>query len=322
VCLLVLAATAAAQAFLPPAREGNIATTYQRTFARGHLDDNGVLFTGGEKSFAEDPDIVHAQSVLWDAEYGITNRVAVNLSLPAIAARYEGTDPHLLGVKGQPSSLDDGAFHGGFQDFHAGARVSLWSRPVAITPLVEIIVPSHHYESLGHSVIGLDLRALVLGVATGGFFDRLPGAYFQAQVSHAVVQEVLGVRPNRTRVDGQVGYFITPRLGVQFLESYQWTHDGLDFFAGPPFILIHSSGQFPLSFDYYLNHDRIERVSFLNLGGGVTYAVNDSIDLFAAGSKLVWGQNIHPPRGLSVGANWHFRLRGGPPSTPQRLPHP
>jgi len=323
VCVLLLARAAAAQAFVPPAGEGNISTTYQRTFARGHLDNDGVLFTGGEKSFAEDVDIVHAQSVLWDVEFGVTNRLAVNVSLPAIAARYEGTDPHLLGVTGRPSSLDDGTYHGGLQDFHVGARFNLWSRPLALTPLVEVIVPSRHYESLGHSVIGLDLRALVVGVATGGFIDRLPGAYFQAQVSRAVVQEVLGVRPNRTRVDGQIGYFITPRLAVQFLESYQLTHDGLDFFAGPPFILIHSSGQFPPSFNYYLNHDRIERVSFLNLGGGLTYAINDSIDVFAAGSKLIWGRNIHPPRGLSVGANWHFRLhRRGPSPSPQRLPHP
>ena len=102
VCLLLFVRTAAAQAFVPPAGEGNISTTYQRTFARGHLDDNGVLFTGGDKSFAEDPDIVHAQSVLWDVEFGVTDRLAVNLSLPAIAARYQGTDPHPLGVNGQP----------------------------------------------------------------------------------------------------------------------------------------------------------------------------------------------------------------------------
>jgi hypothetical protein len=181
------------------------------------------------------------------------------------------------------------------------------THPLSVTPSVEVIVPSHHYESLGHSVVGLDMRALVLGAATGGFIDALPGTYFQAQVSHAIVEKVLGIRPDRTRLDSEIGYFVTPRLGVRFLESFQLTHNGLDFYVGPEG-RIHSSGQ-PINFPLYLNHDRLERINFLNVGGGVMFAASDAIDVFAAGSVLAWGRNIHPPKGVSVGANWHFRTR-------------
>ena len=314
----VCARTSAAQAFLPPAGEGNVTATYQNTFTRGHLSNTGELFTGGPKTFAEDPDIVRAHSLLWDFEYGLTGRVALNVSLPYISAKYEGTDPHLLGINGQPSDLDNGTYHGSLQDVHAGVRFNLSAHPLTITPLVEAIVPSHRYESLGHSVVGLDLRALVVGVATGGFIDALPGTYFQTQVSHAIVQEVLGIRPNRSRVDSEIGYFLTPRFAIRFLESFQMTHDGLDFYANPTRAVIHGSNKPPPSFDFRLNHDRLERIDFLNLGGGIIFAANDSIDVFAAGSRLVWGRNIHPPRGISVGANWHFRIpNGGARPSPQ-----
>ena len=311
--VLLLPRAACAQAFLPPAGEGNVTATYQNVFTRGHLSNTGQQLT---KSFAEDPDIVRAHSLLWDFEFGLTDRVAFNVSLPFISAKYEGTDPHPYGFNRQPTDLDNGTYHGSFQDFHAGVRFNLRSRPLAITPLVEAIVPSHQYESVGHSVIGLDLRALVVGVAVGGFVDApVPGIYFQTQFSHAVVQKVLGIRPNRTRLDSEIGYFVTHRLAVRFLESLQVTHDGLDFFPDSTSLVhIHSRNEpFPLlpPYDFYFNHDRIERINFLNLGAGILFAVNDSFDVFANGSKLVWGGNIHPPRGLSVGANWHFRVRRG-----------
>jgi hypothetical protein len=319
--LTVLPASTSAQAFVPSAGEGNATATYQHTYTRGHLTNGGELFTGSEKTFAEDPDIVRAHSLLWDFEYGVTDRLAVNVSLPYIAAKYQGTDPHLLGIHGTPSTLDDGTFHGTVQDVHAGIRFNLRARPLAITPLVEVIIPSHHYESLGHSVVGLDLRALVVGVATAGFIDALPGTYFQTQVSHAVVEQVLGIRPNRSRLDSEVGYFVTPRFAVRFLESFQMTHDGLDFYVGPVG-RIHSTNAPLPSFDYYLNHDRLERISFLNLGGGILFAPNDSVDLFAAGSTLVWGRNIHPPRGISVGANFHFRTQRTRGPQPSQRPMP
>jgi hypothetical protein len=304
---LVSARAASAQAFLPPAGEGNVTVTYQDTFARGHLSNTGVLFTD---------DKIRAQSLMWDVEYGLSDRVALNVSLPFAMARYVGTDPHLVGINRQPSTLDNGTYHGTFQDFHAGVRYNVWTRPLAITPFVEATIPSHHYESLGHSAIGQDLRTLVMGATIGGFVDAVPGIYFQTQLSQAVVQKVLGIRPNRRRVDSEIGYFVTPRFAARFLESLQTTQDGLDFLVRGGTVtgvVIHSRNEPIPSVDFFLNHDRLSRNNFLSLGAGVLFAVNDSVEVFAAGSKLVWGENLHPHRGLSVGANWHFRAGHGAP---------
>ena len=247
---------------------------------------------------------------MWDVQFGLNDRLAVNASLPFITAKFAGgPSPHLVGVRGQPSNLDNGTYHGSFQDFHFGVRFNiLRSRRMALTPFAEASIPSHHYESLGQSVVGRDLRALILGAAVGGFVDALlPGVYFQTELSHTVVQEVLGIRPNRSRVDSEVGYFVTPRFAVRFLESFQVTHDGIDFIGSRPALSIHSGD--PITFDHFLNHDRLLRSNFLNLGGGVVFAVNDSLDLFASAAKMAWGENVQRLRDVTVGANWHFRMR-------------
>ena len=125
--------------------------------------------------------------------------------------------------------------------------------------------------------------------------DAIPGTYFHTQLSYAFVQKVAGIRPNRSRIEAEVGYFVTPRLALRFLEALQITHDGLDFsYTGYT------------SIDLSLNHDRIFRVNLLQLGGGFTFAINESVSVFGAASKLVWGQNGHPHRGFAIGINKRF----------------
>ena len=170
---------------------------------------------------------------------------------------------------------------------------------------------------------GKDLRGLVVAASIGKFLDAvLPGLFIQTQVSYTVVQEIVGIRPNRSRADAEVGYFITPRLAVRFLESYQVTQNGLDsvLFAGPDSVArIHGHSEIAYTAEYRFNHDRLQRSNFLNLGAGVGFALNDSVEIFAAAAKTVWGESVHPLRGLSVGANFHFRTRPGTPGARPNL---
>ena len=100
------------------------------------------------------------------------------------------------------------------------ASYNVKARPVAVTPFADVTIPSHHYESLGHSAAGLDLRVLAVGVSAGGFIEAvLPGMYFETEFSHAIVEEVVGIRPNRTRFDSEIGYFVTPRFAIRFSKA-------------------------------------------------------------------------------------------------------
>ena len=310
VCVLFASRPASAQAFVPAAGEGNVTIAYQNLFARGHLDLNGDRMTGPSGT---DPVQGHAMTV--EAEFGLTNRLAVNASIPYIRSKYGGSMPHLVGGVGPVQEWDDGTYHGTWQDFHLGLRFNIVARPLAVTAFAGGIIPSHDYPSLAHAAVGKDLHALVVGAAAGGFLDRLaPGLFFTTQYSYTRTEAIVGIRPNRSRVDAEVGYFVTPRLAVRFLESYQVTHDGFDLISFKPMTnaLFHSDGtEIPREYRRY--HDQLQRANFLNLGGGVGFALNDSVEIFAAAAKTIWGESIHPLRGVSVGANVHFRTRRGAP---------
>jgi hypothetical protein len=310
-CLLTAARTASAQAFLPAPGEGNITISYQNLFARGHLDLNGDRMIGDSCC---DPTQGHA--IVMETEFGLTENVAVNASLPYIRARYEGTHPHLVAGVGNPQEWDDGTYHGTFQDFRIGVRYNVTRHPFAITPSFEAIIPSHHYPSLAHAAVGKDLRAYVAGVAVGGFLDAfLPRLFFHAQLSYARVQPVIGIHPDRSRVDGELGYFITPRLSVRFLESYLVTRDGIDLYTFTPMTdgVFHSTGIqiLPQERRY---HDQLQRSNYLTFGGGVGFALNGSMEVFVDAAKMAWGESVHPLRAVTVGVNTHFSTRRATPA--------
>jgi hypothetical protein len=309
-CFLTSARPASAQAFVPPAGEGSVTISYQNLLARGHFDLNGDRMSGES---GHDPTQGHA--IVMEAEFGLNDRLAVEASLPYIGSRYGGTFPHRVAGVGPPQEWDDGEYHGTFQDFRIGARYNVARRPIAITPFVEVSIPSHHYPSTAHAAVGKDLRAYVVGGAAGGFLDGLlPRLYVHAEVSYSWVQEILDIRPNRSRVEGELGYFITPRLSVRFLQSYLVTHNGIDLLSFTPMTegVIHGTN-IAIAGEYRRNHDRLQRSNYLNLGGGVGFALNDSVDVFASAATMVWGENVHPLRGITVGVSTHFSTRRAAP---------
>jgi hypothetical protein len=295
-----------AQAFLPPAGEGSVTFSYQNLLAIGHLDLNGDRMEGDS---GHDPTQGHA--IVMEADYGLTDRLAVSGSIPFIRSRYEGDHPHVVLGVGPVQEWDDGEYHGTFQDFRIGVRYNVLRRPVAVTAFAEMIIPSHHYPSNAHAAVGKDLRAYLIGGAAGGFLDAfLPRLYFHTAVSYARVQEAVGIRPNRSRMEGELGYFFTPRLSVRFLESYQYTHQGIDLLSFTPMTrgVIHGT-DIPIAGEYRRNHDRLQRSNFLTFGGGVAFALNDTFGVYVDAAKMAWGENVHPLRVITVGVNAQFRTR-------------
>lgn len=302
------ASHAFAQAFIPARGDGTISVSYQNIRTQGQLDTNGtqLIPSGGPREGTD------GHALLGYIEYGLSDRIAVHGSLPYIQTKYQGCCAHPVGVNGQPSTLDDGTYHGTFQDFYFGSRFKLLeSARLAVTPFVEVVIPSHHYESLGQAAAGRDLRALVVGAAVGGFADDLlAGLHFQTRLSYAFAQNAVDVHPNRTGIDSSVGYFFTPRFAIDFLETFQYTQAGIDWNV-PPFPIGFRDGR-PLTEDYILNHDRLARTNALTFGVGASFALTEKVGLFGTVSKLAWGENLPAPRVITVGLNLGFQTRRSP----------
>jgi hypothetical protein len=306
--LLGVPSVTRAQAWVPAKGEGNLTLTYQDGLQKGHLRSDGER---PATAACCDPVRMHKASL--DIEYGLTDSLAVVAQVPYITARYGGPNPHIIDRYGQPNNpQDDGAYHGAVQDLRFGARFNLTASPLMITPFADVIVPSHRYETRAHATIGLDKRALVLGVNLGRFLDPiLPRGFFQAQIAHALVQDVIGYRGNRTTAVGEIGYFITPRLAARVAGSLQLTHDGI-YWENVPTLAANR--------ELALQHDRLLRSNFFNFGVALSFAVNQSWDVSATYGDLVWGESTTPERRFAVSVNWHFRTgRAAPPAPPDPI---
>jgi hypothetical protein len=289
------------QAWTPPRGEGYVSLTFEDMFVKDHFLSSGDRI-----------DIGHIRTIglVQSIQYGITDRLGASLSLPVVASRYYGPDPHQM-------PIDDGNYHGGTQDFRIGLQYNVRRRPVILTPFVTVVVPSRDYIFYAHSAVGTHQPELDWGLAAAGRFERrLPNAYYQAAYSYGIVGVVTGVRPDRSHMSLEGGYFATRYLTLRVLADSQFTHGGFNI---PQDFQIND---FPrVADDRWRHHDQSANINFLNLGGGFVVALGQRWDVFAALTTSVWGENGHAMRtGLSTGISWSFRTPWARPTQAEMAP--
>jgi hypothetical protein len=307
---LALPARLSAQAWLPRKNTGNISINYKNFHIKDHTDSNGLRFNRG---------VIDAHTVSVDLDYGLTRRWAVNLSVPYSTMKYTGVNPHL----DEHHNLDDGHYHGGVQDFRFGVRYGLLRyTPVVVSPFVEGILPSHDYTTFAHAALGRNLRELLVGANLGwqGEESFLSNAYAQGRISYGFVEKVLGRSHNRTNIDSQFTYVVTPRLALSGLASFAKHHGGLDWDStkGTP------AQQWTA--EELLHHDELTRADMFDIGAAVAYRVKGSTSVYATLIHTAWSRNAHPwNTGVVAGVNFRFRTRAPaelPPENLSELPTP
>ena len=281
--LLATAGDAAAQAWVPSKGEGAVAIAFQNLAVKEHILTTTRVDVGHIDTYV----------LLTDVTYGLSNKVAVDFSLPYVASRYTGDRPH-------PTALDDGKYHQTFTDFRFALRYNLTRRGTVLTPYIGTTVPSHGYEYFAHSAPGEQLRELQVGTFVAKMFDRgLPGAFVSGRVAYGFAEKVLDISHNRTMADVELGYFLSSSLRAFGMFSGQYTHGGIDL---PPV-----GGLAALPALYRGVHDQIDRAHHVNLGGGAAYSISDSMDVFGSFVATATGRNEHAlQRGITIGASWSF----------------
>lgn len=275
-----------AQAWVPPKGDGAVAIAVQQLNVKKHLSISTPTDGGHINTFV----------VLADLTYGLTDKVAIDLALPFVSTKYSGTKPH------PNTSIDDGTVHNSFTDLRMAVRYNITRQGAVVTPYVGTVVPSHEYAYYGHSAFGQRLRELQVGTYIAKLFTSgVPGMFVSGRAAYGFVQKVQDISHNKSMGDLEVGYFVSPSFRMFGMSSAQYTHGGLDF---PP------GGLAAVPAQYKLNHDVIQRVNFLNLGGGFAYSVRESFDVFGSFSRQVAGRNGHAlNRGVTIGASWSFSTR-------------
>lgn len=283
-----------AQAFTLPGGVGAVTLAWQYVDNTGHRLSDGFLRHAGQSL---------SQSVVFEAEYGVTDRLSATVGIPYVFAKYTGAQP-------PPSGLPVdrcGCWHSGFQDFSLAARYRLGTESFAVTPALRYILPSHDYRYKGEAVVGRNLDEFQVGLSAGARLGgALSNASVQASYTYAFVEKVVDVSIDRSNAVFDVGYALTRKLFIHGGANYQKTHGGLRIgsVTGHPFFL---PGEYNTP-QKFAQRDRIGRVNYWQAGGGLSYSLGP-VDLFAAYSKYVWGRDAHNGQIYTLGATWYFDLR-------------
>lgn len=269
-----------AQAWLSPQGDGTVSVLYQYNIDRLHSFGDGQTKDKGHTYF---------QAAVLNTDFSITDRLAISIGLPYIAGKYVGSSPHLL-VRGEPDTavaVDNGDYHGGFQDLSLNVRYALTRHALKIAPLFQATLPSHDYPNFGHASIGLHETESRVGVNVGRRLDPiLPKAFVQGQYALGMSPEVAAnIAPKRSYGELQLGYLLSRHITLQGSSALIWSHNGLDF----DYVLFPNN----LTDEQYLNHDRIGRTKLLDAGGSIAYQINRSTNFFVAASHSFYGTNGH-----------------------------
>lgn len=312
---LVAPEAASAQGAWLPAKGQAFLTLGYQFFS----SENRQTSSDGEKYY---DGLIHQHGVVGSLTYGITDRVAVTLGVPPyFISSYDGPDPHTWPVfdgdgiardasgKGifEPPSVDDGSYHGSFQDLRGELSFMAVEGPWVVTPFVAFQVPTHSYDYHAQTAVGRRLWDLRIGANVGGFMDSLlPDAYVHGRYAFAYRQAVQGLRFNYSYVDAEVGYFVTSSLSLRVFAASQIAHDGLrdeEF----PFDSLPPPEEYTLSQWLYLSsedaqmrgqpalpvalhHDQLQLQSNIDLGVGASVSVTPSLSLAGHVYRTVWGR--------------------------------
>jgi opacity protein-like surface antigen len=280
------ASPALAQAWLPPKGEAWFSAGYGNIFSTKHYF--GTVNPGEGSTI----DVGHTRgnSIAFQLGYALSDRFSFSVGLPYEIYKYYGPAPH-------PTVQDDGQYHGTWQDYHFNLAYQLVRGNAAVAPFVTVVIPSHDYEFFAHAAPGKDLREYRLGLAAGSRLDRLlADSYVEAGYSYAFVEKVQGVHHDRGDFGLELGYFLTPEMRARVLGSGYYTHGGLVF---------HTPFDLPPSLLPY--HDQVGHSSQINVGGGLSYALSGSTEVYAIYAQSVYGRDGHKvDNGLNFGVTYSF----------------
>jgi hypothetical protein len=242
----------------------------------------GALATGiGPMNIGE----TDAHVVLLSGTYSLSERWKVYGAIPYVQKRHQGPgvhDPVLDFYQFEPPDLrliDDGDYHGGFQDIHAVVHYLAIDGPFSLSPFLSYGVPVSDYPTYGNAAIGKQLWEVPVGVSME-FTPNFSDWFFRADVSYVFSEELLGVDLDYWLTYLAAAYYVTPRFVPRIFLTSRNAPDALrfpeDFTDDYTFSTLEDFDN-----EYWYQHDRTLRHNYINAGIGFDYIVNDRYSIAA-----------------------------------------
>lgn len=263
-CLAFAPGIASAQAWLPDQGTLVVSFDYSDILNKRHFFPDGSEVDAGHTT-------THAMSI--NAVYGLSDRLMLKAGLPYITTRYRGEFPH-------PGHTDEHT-NTTFTDLQVSLHYQLKDGPFAVAPYASLVLPTTSYPTLGHSAPGRGLDELWFGAYVAQSLNEwIPRTYVQGRYNYAIVEKVAGITHNRSNADLEIGYFLTPDWSIRALAAWQDTHGGIAVPIPP------TNPLFPF-------HDQLAAEGFLNVGGGLSWTIDDRWSAYGFYLHALEGENGH-----------------------------
>jgi len=248
--------------------------------------------TGEFNSSVGDIDIgnTDAHTILFSGDYAFTDKLKVFASIPYIQKRHEGALPHdatvdfVDYVPPDMRVIDNGDYHGGFQDIFLGVSYLAYESPSwTITPFVSYGLPTRDYPIYAHSAIGRNVWHAPVG-ASISFQPFFSDWFFKTDIAYVFTEKTLGIDTSHWLIYAAASYYVTPQFVPKAFVSIKRA-DGLAFPGDFP----------PASFDseQWYFHDRTIKHNFINAGVGFDWFLNEKYLLSATAYKMVEPEQVN-----------------------------
>lgn len=222
---------------------------------------------------------VTLRSAYFELDYGLTDRLALNVTLPYKSNRYVGDQPHdprLLQDDHGERFLDDGKYHSNWGDIGLNLRWLWRSDPIAVTPFVGYYRPASHYPLFTETQAGTGQWRVDVGVNVGGrlgpptrnLFWQAGFAYSYMEKTHP--SDAPARRANHSLLNVELDWMATPRLTTYLALTRLTPHNALEFVDFLP-------GLF--TSDLYYWHDRLLPWEYTTWAFGMSYQASEALTL-------------------------------------------
>jgi hypothetical protein len=262
------------------AGHGSVSMGYQQIYSHGDYEGPASKDSGN----------VHFNSMEFEANYFVADRWEIHVALPYIESSYSGNFAHPLlpcPPNCQPTKIDDGAYHGYFQDWDAGVRYHTDLNGYEVTPSLDIYVPSNNYPFYGSAGIGQRTTRVGVGVDLSHQFDA-SNFFYDAHYQYVFNDHVLHIDNNFYTFGIDVGYLVSPVLSVKAITDVKLGNGYDDNDIGPyaPGPGAPTNGANPI----WELHDKFRLEEHADIGGGLDYSLGNKFLLSATVAHSVWGR--------------------------------
>lgn len=259
---------------------------------------------------------------LISGNYALSERWTLFAALPYVRKRFvaipdapgpDNGDPHnpndpwwIDFVPPDKRFIDDGDWHGGWQDLSVSVSYLALDGPLSISPYIGYGWPTNDYPFYAKAAIGQNLWNIPVGVNVT-YIPYFSDWYITGNLAYVFSEQPLDVNVNYWLGYIETGYWFKPQLSMNLFLSSKYIINGYVLpwsFTDDP-----NYGNYPADFDTieWWQHDRLLRHRFLNVGIGFNYFLNEKYQLSGTYFTGIWSEQTNEvDTAFTLGLTWYF----------------